>query len=210
MPFSILQMLVRLGDFLALHQLAPDREELVGHLVAFVVIEEDAVALEFDGVAACDDIDEHAGRSTGVERRGHARGEGRLSQARPHRDEEAQPPGERDHRRGDHPGIFARAARRKQHAEIAELVGGAAQSATDSRARRGARRSRCRDNGRRHASAGTRERRSVSAAGGRSSASVMLLVLQLLFRGVNVATAFAKSRQPRAMWRLRSRRDAAG
>jgi len=39
------EMLMRLGNFLALHEVAPDGQELVGDLVTLVMIEKNAVAL---------------------------------------------------------------------------------------------------------------------------------------------------------------------
>ena len=49
-------------------------------------------------------------------------GEGGFRQTRAHSDQKTQPLGERDHRRSDHPGILAGAARREQHPVIAEFV----------------------------------------------------------------------------------------
>ena len=86
--------------------------------------EEDAVALVLDRVAAGDDVDQQAAVRDPVERRRHARGDGRRLQAGPHRDQESQPLGQRRQRRRDHPGILAAAPGRQQHAVIAELVGG--------------------------------------------------------------------------------------
>jgi hypothetical protein len=117
-------MLVRLSDLLPLHELTPDRQELVGDLVTFVVIEKDAVALEFGRIAAGDDVDEQSSVRQAVKRGRRAGGKGRLCKTRPHRDQETQPAGEGDHRGGDNPRVFARPARGKQHAVIAELVGG--------------------------------------------------------------------------------------
>ena len=73
---------------------APDGQELVRHLVALVMVEEHAVALEFDRVAAGDHVDQQPAVGDPVERRGHARRGGRLLQAGPHGDEEAQPLGQ--------------------------------------------------------------------------------------------------------------------
>ena len=117
-------MLVRLRDFLALHELPPDRQELVGDFVTFVVIEKDAVALEFDRIAASDDVNEQSSVRQAIERRRGARGKGRLRKAGPHGDEKAESLSERNHCRGDNPGVLARAAGGKEHAVIAKFVGG--------------------------------------------------------------------------------------
>ena len=111
-------------DRLARKQIAVDVEKLARHRVALVMIEENAVALVLDGIAAGDDIDQQPSVRHPVERRGHARGDARRLQAGPHRHQITQPLGPRRHRRGDHPGILAASPGRQQHAEIAELIGG--------------------------------------------------------------------------------------
>src|SRR5580704_16870326 len=118
------QVLVRLGDLVTLHELTPDRQELVGDLVTFVVIEKNAVALEFDRITACHDADKQSPVRQAVKRGRCARGKGRFCEARPHRDKEAQSAGERDHCRGDDPRVLARPARWKQHTVITEVIGG--------------------------------------------------------------------------------------
>ena len=120
------------------------------------MVEEDAVALVLDGIAAGDDVDQQPAVRDPVERRGHARRDGRRLQAGPHRDEIAQPLGQRRDRGGDDPGILAAAPGRQQHAVIAELVGGLRDLAQIVEVRPRGRRWRCRDSGRRHGSAGTR------------------------------------------------------
>src|SRR3984957_2207555 len=117
-------MLMRLGNFLALHEVAPDGQELVGDLVTFVMIEKNAVALEFDRIAAGDDVDEQSSVRQAIKRGRRARGKGRLCKTWSHRDEETQSAGEGDHCGGDNPRVFARPARGKQHAVIAEFIGG--------------------------------------------------------------------------------------
>ena len=107
MPASNSKMRMGLGDFLALHQLAPDREEFIGERVPFGVIEEHAVAFEFDGIAARNDVDKQAAVRKAVERRGHPSGECRLSQPRTHRNQKPQALRDWRHGRGDDPGILA-------------------------------------------------------------------------------------------------------
>ena len=48
---------MRLRHLFALHQLAPNGEELVGDLIALVVIEKNAVALKLERIAAGPDMD---------------------------------------------------------------------------------------------------------------------------------------------------------
>src|ERR1700727_2283899 len=116
------QVLVCLGDLLPLHQFPPDGQELVGDLITFVVIEKDAITLEFGWIPASDDVDEQSSVRQAVKRGRRARGKGRLGKARPHRDQEPQATGEGDHRGGDDPRVLARAAGGKEHAVIAELI----------------------------------------------------------------------------------------
>ena len=111
-------------DGLAGEEIVVDGEEFARHGITGVVIEEDAVALVLDGIAAGDDVDQQPAIGDAVERRRHARGNGRRLQAGPHGDEVAQPLGERRDAGRDDPGILAASPRRQQHAEIAELVGG--------------------------------------------------------------------------------------
>ncbi len=66
-------MLALVGDGLACHQAAPDVQKFVGHLVALVVIEKQAVAMKLDGIAAGDDIDQQTAVGDAIERRRHAR-----------------------------------------------------------------------------------------------------------------------------------------
>ena len=111
-------------DGLARQQIAVDVEELAGDRIALVMIEEDAVALVLDGIAAGDDVDQQPSVRHPVERRGHPRRDARRLQAGPHRDQIAQPLGPGRDGRCHHPGILAASPRRQQHAEIAELIGG--------------------------------------------------------------------------------------
>ena len=109
---------------LARHQPAPDLQELAGDGIAGGVVEEDAVALELDRVAAGDDVDEQAAARDPVQRRRHPRRHRGLLQPRPHGHEEAQALGQRDEGAGDDPAVLAAAARGQQDAVIAELVHG--------------------------------------------------------------------------------------
>ncbi len=111
-------------DGLAGEQIAVDVEELARHRIALVVIEEDAVALVLDGIAAGDDVDQKPAIGDAIERRRHPRRHARRLQAGPHSYEVAQPLGPGRDRRSDDPGILAASPGRQQHAEIAELVGG--------------------------------------------------------------------------------------
>ena len=110
-------------DGLAGEQRGVNVEKFAGHLVAFVMIEKDAVAAVFGRVAAGDDIDQQPALRHAIERRRHARRNRRRLQAGPHRDEIPQPLGQRRQRRRDHPGILAASSGRQQHAEIAEIIG---------------------------------------------------------------------------------------
>ena len=114
---------LRCVDGLAGQQRAPDAQELVGDGVAGGVVEEQAVALELDRVAAGDHVDQQPAVRDPVERRRHARGHGGRLQARADGDQEAQPLGQRRQGRGDDPAVLAGAAGRQQHAVVAEIVG---------------------------------------------------------------------------------------
>ena len=85
--------------------------------------QEDSITLVLDGIAARDDVDQEPAIGNPVERCGHACGDAWRLQARPHRNEIAQPFGKRRDAGGDDPGILARPPGWQQHAEIAELVG---------------------------------------------------------------------------------------
>ena len=114
-----------IGDGLAGHQATPDGQELVGRLVALVVVEPDAVAVQLARVAARHHVDQQPSARQAIQGRCHARGHGRLAEAGTHRHQEAQALRQRHHGRGHHPGILAGFSGRQQHPEIAELVGGA-------------------------------------------------------------------------------------
>src|ERR1700722_13677826 len=116
LPFNV--------DRLSRKQIAIDIQKLARHGIAFVMTEEDAVALVFDGVTAGDYVDQKPSVRHPVERCGHARGDARRLQAGPHSHEITQPFGPGRYRRSDHPGILAASPGRQQYAEIAELIGG--------------------------------------------------------------------------------------
>jgi hypothetical protein len=111
-------------DGLAGKEVAIHVQEFARDFVAFVMGEEDAVTLVFDRISAGDDIDEEPAVGDAIERRRHARGDGRRLQPGPDSHEIAQPLRERRDARGHDPGILAASARRQQHAIIAELIGG--------------------------------------------------------------------------------------
>ena len=71
--------------------LAPDADELGRLLVARGMVEEDAVAFELGLVAAGHQVHQHAAAGEPVEGRRHARGQARLVQPGPHRDQELEP-----------------------------------------------------------------------------------------------------------------------
>jgi hypothetical protein len=119
------EMRVGLGHFLALHQLAPNRKEFVRNGVALIVIQEHAVAPQFERIAARDHVDEHTSAGKTIERRSHSCRERGLGETRADGDEKPQPLRERRHCRGDDPRILARTPSRQKNAVIAELIGGA-------------------------------------------------------------------------------------
>ncbi len=100
-------------------------QKLTGDLIAFVVIEEDAIALVLDGIAARHDVDEQSSVGQAIQRGSHARCRyrGRL-QSGSHGDEIAQSFRPRRDGRCDDPGVFAIAPGREQGPVIAELVRG--------------------------------------------------------------------------------------
>jgi len=110
-------------DRLAGEQVAVDVEELTCHGVTLVMIEEDAVALVLDRIAAGDDVDQEPPVGDAIKRRRHPRRDAWRLQAGADSNEIAQPLGPGRDRRGDDPGILAASPGRQQHAEIAELVG---------------------------------------------------------------------------------------
>ena len=107
---------------LARHQPAPDLQELAGDGIARGMVEEDAVALELDRVAAGDDIDQKAPARDAVQRRRHAGRYRGLLQPGAHGHEETHALGQRDQRAGDHPAVLAAPPSRQQSTVIAELV----------------------------------------------------------------------------------------
>ncbi len=111
-------------DGFALHQAAPDTQELGRLFVAFVVAEEDAVAGEVGRIAADNDVEQQAATAKPVESGGLAGGLPHRRRARAQGDQEFKPLGVGDDRGAGDPGILAATAGRDQHAEIAEPVGG--------------------------------------------------------------------------------------
>ena len=69
-------------DRLAGKQRLVDMQELARDLVALGVVEEEAVALVLDRIAAGDDVDQQAAVGEPVERRGHARGDASAAAGR--------------------------------------------------------------------------------------------------------------------------------
>ena len=121
------------------------------------MVEEDAVALVLDRVAAGDDVDQQAAAREAVERRRHARrqrsataGPGRTATRNFSRSVTAR------QRRGDDPGVLAGAAGRQQHAVVAELVGGLRDLVQIVEVDVARAFGRCRGSGRRRGSGGTR------------------------------------------------------
>ena len=86
--------------------------------------QENAVAGEFLGVAAGDEIDQKPAITDAVERGGLAREMGRRTKRGPKRREKTQPLGMRGQRRRCDPRFVTMRADRNQHAAIAEPVGG--------------------------------------------------------------------------------------
>jgi hypothetical protein len=106
-------VLAAVGDRLAGHQPPPDRQELVGRLVALAVLQPHPVALQLAGVAAGHHVDQQPSTGQAVQRRRHAGGHRGLPQAGAHRHQEAQPLRQRHHGGGHDPGILAGLARRQ-------------------------------------------------------------------------------------------------
>jgi hypothetical protein len=103
---------------------AKDIEELFRAFVARVVVEEVAKALLLVGVAAGDDVDQHAAIGNALHRRGHLRSERRQEKARPERDEKLEPLGVAGDRGADQPGVLTVRAGGREHADEAHAVRG--------------------------------------------------------------------------------------
>ena len=119
-----LHMIAGIVDGLAGQQPVEHMQELGGLRVARIMVEKYALARQFLGVAAGDEVDEEAPVADAVERRGLAREMRRRRQSRAQRDQETQSLRQRGQRRGDDPGVFAMRADGDQRAAEAEPVGG--------------------------------------------------------------------------------------
>lgn len=118
-----LQVLAVEVDGLAGHQPAPDLQELVGELVARGMVQEEAVALQLDGIAARHDVDEEPTVRQPVERGRHPCGNGRRLQTRTDGHEVAEAARLGRQCRGDHPAVLARPSGRDEDAEVTLFVG---------------------------------------------------------------------------------------
>ena len=103
---------------------APHLDEFIGDFIALGVVGKQAVRFQLALVAARDDVDQEAPVRQPVERGRHAHGQAGRGQAGTDGDEEFELLRHADQRRRHHPRIFAGAARRQQHAVVAERVGG--------------------------------------------------------------------------------------
>ena len=95
-----LVVLAREVEGLAAHRAAQHGEELVAAVVAAVVVEVVAEAALLDGAAAGHDVEQQPPAAEPLEGRSLLGGERRRDQPRPERDEEPQPLGGADERRG--------------------------------------------------------------------------------------------------------------
>ena len=115
---------VEVHRILARQEPPPDVQELVGDLVARVVLLENAVAGQFHRVAARNDVDEHAPTRKAVESGRHARGEARRYQSGSHSHEELHATRGPDQRGSGHPSVLAASAGGQERAFVAEGVDG--------------------------------------------------------------------------------------
>lgn len=117
-------MLAGVVDGLALQHTTPDAGEFDRGLVAFGVAQVQAVASQFVGIAAGDQVEQRAAVGQPVQGRRLARGDGRRNDPGTQRDEELQALGYRDQRGGDQPGVLAGTSGGDQYAAEAQAVGG--------------------------------------------------------------------------------------
>ena len=119
-----LDVLAGVVDGLALQHATPDAGEFDRRLVAFGVAQVQAVASQFVGIAAGDQVEQRAAVGQPVQGRRLARGDGRRNDPGTQRDEELQALGYRDQRGGDQPGVLAGTSGGDQYAAEAQAVGG--------------------------------------------------------------------------------------
>ena len=115
---------VALGLMAVCQDAAPDAQVVGGDGVAFVVADEDAIALQLAGVAAGHHVDQQPPFGQAVEGGGHARRELRRADAGADRHQELEPARGADQAGGHHPRILAGAPGGQQHAVVAQRVGG--------------------------------------------------------------------------------------
>ena len=103
---------------------ADDLQELTGLLVPGVLVVVHAEAGQLGGLGPGDDVDQQPAAGQPLVRRCHLRGEGRREQRGSERNEELDPTGQRDERRGGEPGVLTAGATGGEHPVVAEAVAG--------------------------------------------------------------------------------------
>ena len=109
---------------LAGHQPLPDRQELVGILIAAIMAEKRAIRRQLARIAARHHIQQQAPVQHLIQRCGLPRRRRRPAQRGAQRHQQFQPPRGMGHRRCRDPGVKAAGAGRDQHPVIAQPVGG--------------------------------------------------------------------------------------
>ena len=107
---------------LAKQQPPPDLGKFCRGFVTLAMIKEHAVACQFLGIAACDQVKQRTSVRETVKRGGLAGGNGRRCHTGAQGDKKLQPLCHRDHRRRHQPRIFTRSPRRDQHTGIAQTI----------------------------------------------------------------------------------------